>query len=43
MFRDSRGIIQDRFVDRFSMTADDKKIISFPLASTESDQRRNDD
>ena len=43
MFRNGRGIIQDRVVLRFSMAADDKKFIPLPLASEKSYQRSTDD
>ena len=42
MFGNGRGIIQDRVAFRFSMAADDKKLISPPLASEESDERGTD-
>ena len=44
MFGDCRGIIQDRIVLSLSVTADDKELISLPLASEESDEcGTNDD
>jgi hypothetical protein len=43
MFRNGRGIIQDRVVPPFSMAADDEEFIPLPLASEESDQRGTDD
>src|SRR5260221_2224091 len=44
MFGGGRGIIQDRIVLCFAMTADHKEFISLPLASEESDEcSTNDD
>jgi hypothetical protein len=43
MFRNGRGIIQDRVVSPFSMGTDDEEFIPLPLASEESDQRGTDD